>query len=246
MKWIYRHVKGEDGFSKYNNPVCIDAGKIEKIVLNDTCYGYPTDMSIYADGIRFSSAIKPVVGRCYGIVNFEPKEYLNPRREITFVADMLGQYPEDGDEVDMRGIRRWEQFQPVCADPRIMYVFNVLCDAGFAVGNGISEKQCDAIRRTVVTNIPDMDAATAYHNRFGYPLGKRTVDSSECDKWYSVLNEPSQEKIDFLLSLIKQAVGGSDNVERLEKQRFWKIFYKDKNRKTDRRQEFQHECIESI
>ena len=200
MKWIYSTA----GNLKYN-PVCVDVGKIEKIVFEDSDgWGYHTDMDIYTEGMRFSTGLKPVAGRCFGFVSFYAMEYLNPKRSIDTQVDMEGEFPDNGTEIDMRGIWSWEGHTPICADPRIMYVFNILCDSGFAVGKGISERQYDAICREVFANIPDTETAIEYHKRFGYPLGKRTTDSSEYDKWYRILNTPpSQEKIDFLLSLIK-------------------------------------------
>ena len=71
----------------------------------------------------------------------------------------------------------------------------------------INKQQYRAICEAVCANIPDRKTAIAYHKRFGYPLGKGTIpeDSIKRDKLYhELMNKPlSQEKIDFLLSLIK-------------------------------------------
>ena len=110
--------------------------------------------------------------------------------------------------MDMRGIQSWEGHEPACSDPRVMYVFNVLADAFSAsVDTAISDNQCNAICEAVCANIPDRETAIAYHKRFRYPLGKGSTkeDSKEQERLYDeLMKKPlSQEKIDFLLSLIK-------------------------------------------
>ena len=203
MKWIYS-TKGD----MECNPICIDMGEIEKIVHVQTPGSYPADIDIYTEGVRFCVNVKMTFGRKEGCVLILPMNYLNPPRKITTVIDMNGRYPKDGDEVDMRGVRRWKNLEPACSDPRVMYVFNVLADAFRAMARlDINKQQYRAICEAVCANIPDRKTAIAYHKRFGYPLGKGALSENSkkreklCDDLME--NPLSEEKVEFLLSLIK-------------------------------------------
>ena len=231
MKWIYEAFDGEGDFMNSLNPVCVDVGNIEKIILATPNPDWkPTDFTVIADGVRCGSSIKLEAGRVGGFVCFSQYKYVNSRRRFTTRIDMNGKYPKNGDEVDMRGVCGWGSQPTICTDPRIMYVFNVLVDAllgtlpfsKYYVRNPnkkgpivipvkvehpfapITEHQEKAIREAVASTIPDGDASVAYLKRFGYPCGKQKMSMEESSIRASMVMAPlSEEKVEFLLSLIK-------------------------------------------